>query len=280
MKIVSTKSELRAIVQGIKSKGQSVGLVPTMGALHEGHMSLVRQAALESDFVIVTIFVNPLQFGANEDLDRYPRRLEADAQLCEQFGAHLVFAPNPTEMYGRPTQTLIENTELDQSYCGAFRPGHFKGVLTVVAKLFNLSQADRAFFGSKDYQQLYLIKRMAEDLDIATAVVACPTIREEDGLAMSSRNEYLSADERQRALGISSGLLLARAAFGQGERRAEALAALVRAELEKSGATQIQYIEVLDSTDLLPREQLADCGVILVAAYYGATRLIDNMELH
>lgn len=279
MKIVSTKAELKAILDQVKARGQSIGLVPTMGALHPGHMSLVQAASAQSDFVIVTIFVNPLQFGQGEDLDKYPRRLEADALLCESHGAHLVFAPSPEEMYERPTQTLIANTDLDDLYCGAYRPGHFKGVLTVVAKLFNLSRADKAFFGSKDYQQLYLIQRMVKDLDMCVEVIACPTVREQDGLAMSSRNEYLSPELRQKALGISQGLQAAQLAFEAGERSCARLQECVRGPILASGADSIQYIEVLSADDLLPRQNLESKGVILVAAYYGNTRLIDNREL-
>lgn len=279
MKIVHTKSELREILGKIRAGGRTIGLVPTMGALHAGHMSLISRAALETDFVVVTIFVNPLQFGANEDLDKYPRRLEEDAKLCNSHGAHLVFAPTPDEMYPTPTQTLIYHTGLDDAFCGAYRPGHFRGVLTVVAKLFNLVDATRAFFGSKDYQQLHLIRRMVQDLDMSVQVVACPTVREADGLAMSSRNEYLSPVERQNGLGISRGLIAAKTAFDRGERNALQLRALVEHEIVGAGADSVQYIEVLDRESLTAVETLGDQGVILVAAYYGSTRLIDNIEL-
>lgn len=279
MQIVHTKAELQQALAQVRSQGKSIGLVPTMGALHDGHMSLISAAAASNDFVVVTIFVNPLQFGQGEDLDKYPRRLEADAALCEQYGAQLVFAPAPDEMYPIPTQTLIENTELDASYCGAYRPGHFKGVLTVVAKLFNLVLPTQAFFGLKDYQQLYLIQRMVKDLDFSVEIIPCPIIREMDGLAMSSRNEYLSPAERQNALGISQALNQAEEALKQGLRDSQSLKDLMNKIILESGANEVQYIHILSQENLLPIETVKQKAVILVAAYYGKTRLIDNREV-
>lgn len=278
MILLRTKTELRNYVRQVRQTEQSLGLVPTMGALHPGHGSLIRASADKHPATVVTIFVNPLQFGANEDLDQYPRRLQADMDMAASFGATAVFAPSPDEIYPQPTQTLIRHDALDALYCGAFRPGHFQGVLTVVAKLLNLAQADAAYFGSKDYQQLHLIRQMALDLDIPTQIVGLPTVREQDGLALSSRNEYLSAQERQNALGIYQGLLRAREAYESGQRDPATLADLVRSQLGL--ADSIQYVHVLDAATLLPTPALSGPGVILVAAYYGKTRLIDNIVLN
>jgi pantoate--beta-alanine ligase len=259
--------------------GKKVGLVPTMGALHEGHLSLVDRSARDCDFTVVSIFVNPLQFGANEDLDKYPRRLREDAALCAERGADFVFAPNSKEMYGDSPQTFVYNPELENIYCGLYRPGHFQGVLTVVAKLFLAVQPTHAYFGKKDYQQAYMIRRMVLDLNFPLQVVSLPTKREKSGLARSSRNEYMSAEERSAAASIYAGLRAAKDAYGSGERRVPALRKMVGSFIGKSGGN-VQYIEIASRKALAPQSGVLKVpAVILVACYFGKTRLIDNLEL-
>lgn len=279
MRVVRTRDEVRRLVRDARAAGESVALVPTMGYLHEGHLSLVDRARALADRVMMSIFVNPLQFGPNEDLARYPRDLERDLEMARGRGVDLVFAPAVEEMYplGEPQVSVIPGP-LAERMEGAVRPGHFRGVLTVVAKLFGIFHPDVAVFGQKDFQQAALIRRMALDLDLGVRVEVAPTVREPDGLAMSSRNVYLSGEERERALALSRGLERCRALFAAGERDAEALRAALWNALSVPGV-EPEYAEAADPLTLEPVAQAAPGTVLLVAARVGRTRLIDNAVL-
>jgi pantoate--beta-alanine ligase len=249
-----------------------------MGFLHEGHGALIRQSAARCDETVVSIFVNPTQFGPSEDLASYPRDLERDQNLCLDAGASVLFLPDASEIYPTGFQTHIEPGRLAEPLCGRFRPGHFRGVATVVAKLFNLVQPDLAFFGQKDFQQTVVIRRMVRDLNLPVDVVVIPTIRETDGLALSSRNTYLDDDARRRALALSEGLMAAQSAFENGENQATSLLKLAGAPLSK--VDSVQYLELVDAQTLEPIQGLVDRSAALcVAAYVGSTRLIDNVLL-
>ncbi len=283
MQIIKTIAELRETLKPLIKKDKVIGLVPTMGALHDGHGALIKESVKNCEVTVVSVFLNPIQFGRNEDLDKYPKRLEADAKLAESLGADYVFAPSVAEMYpdGDPL-TLVRDETLESMYCGAYRPGHFRGVLTVVAKLFLISGANKAFFGEKDYQQVFLIEKMVKDLNFDIEIYRVPIVREESGLALSSRNEYLTADERKQALGISEGLKLAKKAFEGGERGVVRLRDIVlKSVLANRG--QVQYVEVVNQKNLQKFNGVLRDGdkvVILVAAFFGKTRLIDNIELN
>lgn len=281
MKIIKTISELRAELLPLRKEGKTVGLVPTMGALHEGHASLVDASAKENDVTVVSVFLNPIQFGKNEDLDRYPRRLEQDAELVAAHGGTFVFAPSVSEMYpdGEPL-TLVRDEELEKLYCGASRPGHFRGVLTVVAKLFLISGADRAYFGKKDYQQAFLIRRMVKDLNFPIEIRTLPIVREASGLARSSRNEYMDSAERNAAVAISKALQEARAAYLAGERSATKLRAGIQEKVAHASGV-VQYVEIASQKTLEANTSgtIDEPSVILIAAFFGKTRLIDNIEL-
>lgn len=263
----------------------SVGLVPTMGALHPGHMSLVHRARQENERVVVTIFVNPLQFGPNEDLDAYPHTLDHDLESCASAGVDAVFCPLPQVLYGQvtPNQStltqVIPPVTMTTQLCGSYRPEHFPGVTTVVTKLFNLVQPNRAYFGCKDAQQLAIIKRLVVDLNLPIEVVGCPTIREPDGLAYSSRNQYLSKDERQQAAVLNQSLHKAKAAFVQGERQGLALTNVVRQAVSQIPNVQVQYVELVHPETMRPLEKVGTVALLAIAAYVGKTRLIDNMLL-
>jgi pantoate--beta-alanine ligase len=279
IKIIRKASELQKFSKKMLAQGKSIGLVPTMGALHKGHASLVEMSAKSNDVTIVSIFVNPTQFGANEDFAKYPRRLQADAELCTEAGASVVFAPVPADMYPLPTQTLVRNAELETMYCGAFRPGHFSGVLSVVAKLFNLALPGKAYFGEKDFQQLHVIRKMAFDLNFSVQVIGAKTIREKSGLAMSSRNEYMSLKERKAASSIYAGLLEAKKMHKHGISSVAKLKQIIKNKIEQAGG-KIQYIEIANKNDLLPlKTKVSKNAVILLACYFGKTRLIDHLEL-
>jgi len=278
MRVVRTIADLRALLRPLKAEGKRIGFVPTMGFLHEGHGSLIRQSAARCDATIVSIFVNPTQFSPSEDLANYPRDLERDQNLCLEAGATVLFLPEIAEIYPTGFQTHVEPGRLADSLCGRFRPGHFRGVATVVAKLFNMVQPDLAFFGQKDFQQTVVIRRMARDLNLPVDVVVVPTVREADGLALSSRNAYLDEDARRRALCLSQGLLTAKAAFDTGERTASKLVAIARGPL--TGIDSLQYLELVDTQNLEPIQGQVDRSAALcVAAYVGNTRLIDNVLL-
>jgi len=279
--LIETRERLLEELTRSSAGGQTLALVPTMGALHEGHLTLVREAAARADRVAVTIFVNPTQFGANEDLDTYPRDLAGDLEKCAEAGAWLVYAPRgPEEVYPEGFQTWVDVGELSLGLCGGKRPGHFRGVATVVCKLLSLFRPQVALFGEKDYQQLAVIRRMVRDLDLGawTEIVGVPIVREADGLAMSSRNAYLSAEERRRALSLKRGLDQARALFEGGESSASVLIDAARSEIE--GSAKIDYVELVDADTLQPLVVVDRRACLLVAAYVGKTRLIDNQVLH
>lgn len=278
MRVVRTIADLRAILRPMRDEGKRIGFVPTMGFLHEGHGALIRQSAARCDVTVVSIFVNPTQFGPSEDLANYPRDLERDQNLCLEAGTTVLFLPEVAEVYPTGFQTHVEPGRLAEPLCGRFRPGHFRGVATVVAKLFNMVEPDLAFFGQKDFQQTVVIRRLARDLNLPVDVVVVPTVREADGLALSSRNTYLDEDARRRALTLSQGLLAAKAAFEAGERAVAQLVALARAPL--AGVDSVQYLELVDAQTLEPLQGEVDRTVSLcVAAYVGSTRLIDNVLL-
>jgi pantoate--beta-alanine ligase len=279
LEVVNTVAEARTAVRAARSRGEVVGVVPTMGALHEGHLSLIRRARMECGFVAVTLFVNPTQFSPTEDLSRYPRTFDADCRMSQESGAALLFAPPVEEVYPSGFATSVTVEDLTSGLCGASRPTHFRGVTTVVAKLFNMLQPDRAYFGEKDYQQLAVIRRMTRDLDLPVEIVPCPIVREPDGLAMSSRNRFLSPEQRQAAGSLSRGIFRAGEAFRRGERDARALRGLSRAELVAAAGVRVDYVELVDATSLTPVERVEEPALLAVAAFVGDTRLIDNTVL-
>jgi len=278
--IARTRAELAAGLSHLRADGGAVALVPTMGFLHEGHLSLVDLAGELADHVAVSIFVNPLQFGPSEDFAEYPRDEVRDLALLEERGAELVFIPEIEEMYpsGDPLVT-VDPGPLGRRLCGAYRPGHFGGVLIVVAKLFGLLRPRTAVFGRKDFQQAVLIRRMAQDLDLGVDVVTGPIVREADGLALSSRNSYLSAEERAQAPAIQRGMKAAAERFEGGERSVERLLEVVRSHVEAEDLLRLQYVELVDAADLEPVGTARDGAVLAVAAFCGETRLIDNLSL-
>lgn len=281
MKLVKTVAELREEIAAAKLAGKTIGLVPTMGALHEGHASLIKAANMENDFVVVSVFVNPTQFGPNEDLEAYPRTLDADCKLAESMGADIVFAPSAKEMYPSEDMTWVEVTgNVTKVLCGRSRPIHFRGVTTVVSKLFNLAQPDRAYFGQKDAQQVEVLKRMVKDLFFNLQLRIMPIVREADGLAKSSRNTYLSASEHEAALVLSRSLKKAQERFTAGERDAAVLTEAVRAEIAAEPMSDIDYVEIYRLPELQPVEgPLTGSNLLAVAVKFGTTRLIDNVIL-
>jgi pantoate--beta-alanine ligase len=278
-KVISCPRQTQAWVLSQKRAGRRVGVVPTMGALHAGHLSLVEHSRRECDATVVTIFVNPKQFGPAEDFSRYPRQMERDLDLLAPLGVDVVFAPTPVEMYPPRFATTVKVASVTDRWEGAVRPEHFAGVTTVVLKLLNIVPADRAYFGRKDYQQYVVVRRMAADLNLPTEIVACPTVREPDGLAMSSRNAYLSADERRRGLVLSRSLHVAREMFASGERDAAKIRESVRRTIAGEAGVQLDYATVVDGETLEELSQIDGAAVVLVAARVGATRLIDNAIL-
>lgn len=277
--LVKKIDEVRKLVKEWKAQGLSIGYVPTMGALHEGHESLINRAVKENDKVIVSVFVNPTQFGPNEDYDSYPRNIEKDLELCEKAGAAAVFNPEPSEMYFDNRSTQVSVSGLTDVLCGARRPGHFNGVCLVITKFFNIVKPDRAYFGQKDAQQVAVLKRMVRDLSFDVEIVPCPIIREEDGLAKSSRNTYLSAEERKAALVLSRSLKLAKDALDNGERNAEKLKEIMTNEINKEPLAKIDYVEVVDGEDLTSLSGTIEHNILVpMAVYIGKTRLIDNFS--
>ena len=276
MRTVSTVPEVRAF---LRARGGSVGLVPTMGYLHEGHLSLVRRCRAENDVVVASIFVNPTQFGPGEDLASYPRDLDRDRELLASAGTDLVFAPEPEALYAPDASTWVEETRLASGLCGASRPGHFRGVCTVVLKLFQIVGPQRAYFGEKDYQQLQVIRRMVRDLDVPVEVVGCPLVREPDGLARSSRNVYLSPEERSLALGLSRALEAAQEAARRGDRDASSLIRTARERLEGDSRVQVDYLELVDPQTLERVPRLDREARLVMAVRVGRTRLLDNGPL-
>lgn len=279
MNLVRTIPEVREEVGRARARGQRVGLVPTMGYLHEGHLSLVDRCRQLADYVVMSIYVNPLQFGPGEDFDKYPRDLERDLAGAQARGVDLVFAPDDRELYPGPLSVAVTPRRLADRLCGLSRPGHFEGVLTVVCKLFGVVEPDVSVFGQKDFQQAVLIEKMAADLNLPVRIEVAPTVREPDGLAMSSRNAYLSPDERRRAQSISRALAAAVVAFRSGQRDAAELRAGVLRALEAAGGIDVEYVEIVSARELEPLARAGEDAVIAVAAGVGATRLIDNVRL-
>lgn len=281
MKLVKTVAELRENIAAAKQAGLTIGLVPTMGALHEGHASLISAANKENDFVVVSVFVNPTQFGPNEDLDAYPRTLEADCKLAEAMGANIVFAPSAKEMYPSADMTWVEVTgDVTKVLCGRSRPIHFRGVTTVVSKLFNLAQPTRAYFGQKDAQQVEVLQRMVKDLFFDLELRIMPIVREADGLAKSSRNTYLSAEEHQAALVLSRSLKAAQESFNNGERSVQAITEMVTGMIKAEPMSNIDYVEIYRLPELQATgETLIGRNLLAVAVKFGTTRLIDNIIL-
>lgn len=276
MNIVHTVEDVRGQVKEWRAAGLSVGLVPTMGYLHEGHKSLIDRAVKDNDRVVVSVFVNPMQFGPAEDLASYPRDLNRDAALCEAAGADLIFHPEPENMYSDDFSSFIDMNTLTKGLCGKSRPVHFRGVCTVVGKLFNIVQPDKAYFGQKDAQQLAVIRHMVNDLNFNLEIVGCPIIREADGLAKSSRNTYLSPEERQAALILSRSLERGRELIEAGERNAETIKQAVTELIQTEPLARIDYVELVDWNTLEPVEQITGPVLNAIAVYIGKTRLIDN----
>ena len=277
MKIVETIAEVRAQVKEWRAQGLSVGLVPTMGYLHEGHKSLIDRAVAENDKVVVSVFVNPMQFGVGEDLESYPRDMERDSALCENAGAALIFHPQPEEMYHKDFSSFVDMNTLTKGLCGKTRPIHFRGVCTVVSKLFNIVQPDKAYFGQKDAQQLAVIRHMVSDLNFGIEIVGCPIIREEDGLAKSSRNTYLSKEERKAALCLSRAVKAGQEIIQTG-MMAEELLGKMRAVIEAEPLSKIDYVSVVDALTMQPVEKIYKNVLVAMAVYIGKTRLIDNFS--
>lgn len=276
IRVVSTVKETRTQVKEWRKQGLTVGLVPTMGYLHEGHQSLIKKAVAENDRVVVSVFVNPIQFAPNEDLETYPRDLEADTKLCDSTGADLIFHPTPDEMYPEGFSTHIQMDNLTKELCGKTRPTHFGGVCTVVGKLFNIVQPDKAYFGQKDAQQLAIIKRMVRDLNFDIEIVGCPIIREPDGLAKSSRNTYLNADERKAALILSKSIELGKQLVADGERNAQTIIKAMTDKINTEPLARIDYVNAVDALNIEPLETLRGEVLVAIAVYIGKTRLIDN----
>jgi pantoate--beta-alanine ligase len=279
MWIRTTVEDMRAAARRTRAAGKSSGLVPTMGALHEGHLSLVRAAQAACDVVTVSIFVNPLQFGPHEDLAKYPRDFEGDSKRLEAEGVDCLFAPSVEEMYPESSTTYVEVEGLSQRLCGGSRPGHFRGVATVVAKLFHIVQADKAFFGQKDAAQVAVLRRMVRDLNFPVEIVVCPIVREPDGLALSSRNAYLNRQERQSALQLYRSLNEVQRRFEQGERNPTNLIEAGKQVLAQSPGVRLDYFSIVDPDTLVPVRKLTGKNLVAVAAFVGSTRLIDNLVL-
>jgi pantoate--beta-alanine ligase len=273
---VTQIAELRQIISAQKRLGKSIALVPTMGYLHRGHLSLVEHAKGDGVFIVMSLFVNPMQFGPKEDFSKYPRDLERDAEMTEKVGVDLLFHPDVTEMYPRPIFSYIDIDGLANVLCGASRPGHFRGVCTVVGKLFNIVQADKSYFGQKDYQQYLIIKRMAEDLNFAVEVIAVPIIREDDGLAMSSRNVYLSQVQRTESLVLNRSLEKAELEIRNGQRNTRIIEKMIKEQIMRESSGQIDYVDVRNAADLTELEEIKGKVLIALAVRFGTTRLIDN----
>jgi pantoate--beta-alanine ligase len=276
LQITTTVDEVRRAVRAAQAAGEIVGFVPTMGALHEGHLSLVDASEAQCDRTVVSIFVNPTQFGPHEDHDRYPRTFEKDCEMLAERGCWLVFAPNDAEVYLPDHETFVEVGKIAEPLEGHIRPGHFRGVATVVLKLFQMVPADRAFFGRKDYQQSLVVKKMAVDFNLPIEIVVCPTVRESDGLAMSSRNAYLKPAERQQAASLWKSLLLAESLCNSGERNTEIISTQMRTLLEAAGIDRIDHIAFVAEGTVDPVDQITGRTVVALAARVGQARLIDN----
>ena len=276
MRVVEKVKDVRSTVKEWKAKGLKIGFVPTMGYLHEGHESLIKKASEENDRVVVSIFVNPIQFGPKEDLSTYPRDLDRDSKVCKSAGADIIFHPENEEMYFKDFSTFVDMNGLTDGLCGKSRPTHFRGVCTVVTKLFNIVAPDRAYFGEKDAQQLAVIKRMVRDLNIDIEIIGCPIVREKDGLAKSSRNTYLSVEERNAATILNKSLTVAKEKIKAGERNSAAIIKLIEETINSEKLAKIDYIEVVDSLSMEKVERIEKAVLVAIAVFIGKTRLIDN----
>jgi pantoate--beta-alanine ligase len=274
--MIETIAGIRSFVGAARQKEKSIGFVPTMGAFHEGHLSLMREARRRNDVVIVSIFVNPLQFSAGEDYDRYPRRLEQDAKMAEAEGVDAIFSPSVAEMYPKGFDSFVDQTDLPSKLCGSFRPGHFRGVMTIVSKLFNIVKPDSAYFGQKDYQQFLIIRRTATDLNLDVDVRILPTVREEDGLAMSSRNLYLGPKQRKDATCLHRSLRRAEDLVASGESSAAKVVGEMKRLIHRVKGTRIEYVEIVNSDTLEPVKEIKGKTLIALAVRIGKARLIDN----
>jgi pantoate--beta-alanine ligase len=279
MKIISDPGRMQRLCRSLKRNGSTIGFVPTMGALHEGHLSLIRRSKKENRFTCVSIFVNPAQFGPSEDFARYPRPRRVDTALCKKENVDFLFAPGVKQMYGENFRAYIEVKGLGDVLCGASRRGHFRGVATVVAKLFNIIQPDTAYFGQKDFQQTVVLRRMAADLNFPVQIRVLPTIREKQGLAKSSRNSYLSAEERSDALVLSRALAMAAKMVKAGERGSGVIIRRMKQMIRSCRRVNLEYLEIVDTETLAPVKAIAGCAAVVVAARVGATRLIDNIRV-
>lgn len=279
MQVLRSVNETRRAVAQARAAGRTIGLVPTMGALHDGHRSLMRAALIDGHWLVVSIFVNPTQFGPSEDLAKYPRDEAGDLETCRRAGVSAVFAPSVDEMYDPQAATRVRVERLTDHLCGPRRPGHFEGVATIVAKLLNIVTPDAAYFGQKDAQQLAVIRRMVADLQMSVRVVGCPTVREPDGLALSSRNAYLSPDERRRAARLSQALTQAKNWVAGGMTDAAQIRAAMLALLDEAAPTRIDYVELVDAGALQPVTRVSGPTLIALAVWFGATRLIDNITV-
>ena len=277
MKIIKSIQEIKNIITDEKSKGKSIGFVPTMGYLHDGHLSLMKRAKEENDVVVISIFVNPIQFGQGEDYEVYPRDIERDSKLAESVGVDYIFAPEVKEMYPEGYNTFVEVLGVTDKLCGASRPGHFKGVTTVVTKLFNIVTPDKAYFGQKDAQQVYVIKQMVRDLNMNVKIISCPIVREHDGLALSSRNTYLLEEERKQALVLSKSLFWAKDMINKGERNAKTLIEGIKSMINEMPLADIDYVKIIDYDTFKEVEELKGNILIALAVKIGKTRLIDNI---
>lgn len=278
MKVFLAPAEMQRFSSSQRSRDLKIGLVPTMGCLHEGHLSLIRKSKEMCNLTVVSIFVNPTQFGPNEDYERYPRAFEKDSMLCAEAGVDAIFHPDASSMYAKDHSVYVHETELSKELCGKFRPGHFQGVTTIVAKLFNIVQPDMAFFGMKDAQQARIIEKMTQELDFGIQIVIAPTVRENDGLAMSSRNKYLSPENRVKAAAIYQSLLFASKTIASGERSADSvIEKMKKIVLDADHSAKIEYIEIVALHDLKPIRHFEGSILIAVAVHIGGTRLIDNI---
>ncbi|KPU27176.1 pantoate--beta-alanine ligase [Caloranaerobacter sp. TR13] len=277
MDIIKSIDQMKNIIADEKAKGKSIGFVPTMGYLHDGHLSLMKRAKEENDVVVVSIFVNPIQFGQGEDYEVYPRDIERDSKLAESVGVDYIFAPEVKEMYPEGYNTFVEVLGVTDKLCGASRPGHFRGVTTIVMKLFNVVTPDKAYFGQKDAQQVYVIKQMVRDLNMDVKIISCPIVREHDGLALSSRNTYLSEEERKQALVLSKSLFWAQNMINKGERNAKTLIEGIKSMINEMPLADIDYVEIIDYDTFREVEKLKGNILIALAVKIGKTRLIDNI---
>jgi pantoate--beta-alanine ligase len=279
MKIIKDPKEAYDYIISLKQKGKRIGFIPTMGYLHDGHLSLIRKARRENDVIVISIFVNPTQFGPREDYKRYPRSLQRDKLLAKKAGVDIIFYPSVRSMYASGHSTFVNVENISENLCGRYRPGHFRGVATVVAKLFSIVPSDNAYFGQKDAQQVFLIKRMARDLNVHVKIKMLPIIREKNGIAMSSRNAYLSKKHRREAPVLFKSLLLAKDLIKKGERKADEIIKSMKALIKYESSAKIQYISIVDTEDLKDLKNLKGKVLIAIAAYFGKTRLIDNIIL-